>query len=854
MPRYSLPPLATSGDNMRGPTPASNWVVKGQVAAGAYPGVIDDGENSKNLIRLLKAGFTTYVCVMAEVDMSAPEHLWRSQQVLRPYLSDIRRLLEEDRSRRQFPEISVQNLCYLQLPIRGEAGVLCDERLISFLTDCTKRVYRGEKLYIHCETGAGRTGLLVACMLGRLYGLKPTEALDLTQMYFSARQRKCCETSPACKAQRNQVRRILDEERRVRAALSTHSDFTTDTATSLNTSFNRSCANMPEAPPLPCDINWQRKVSRRKSSASSSSVQFSVPVTQVIPEHVDESSDSRPLLGGFPRKSALRRPQISVPPRTTFATHAHTPLKHNTLPTPNAPLTAHTTDRFTHSPITSPHLDSSSHASTNPPATGSPLLGGGGPSSPPSLPNSFLGVSSNSAPPMFTEPSANLHACVAPMDASLSCVSSPCSEQHLGTTPSQVSPFFVSAPAHNRFSCPNPVSVRAASTHSSLMHYSTTSAAVPYPRLRASSEPPSVYSPTILDASQGSSATSSASGGPEGLRSISEPLHHRSVEIPSKCGFPPGPPSSGVDHSSASRRSGSLRCLTVEIPSKRVISASAPTSPVVCTRVSPGARLPPRSPTVAAGIPAVPRGTAVPVPNTIESAAVALRSLSCHMNTNTLPVCPGQPRAPPHKHASPQPSSSPSASPTSHLSLQRPPSSYSNHPTHHHPQQPLFIQQQQPYATQHATSKVASWVPGSESGQGFIVPKTGGGNDAPPRRRLSSFPSPAPCNSPNTATTPLLQNRNPGGIHFSVTATNFVAANVSHGAKGLDRGGRRRELSLPMPTATATIPIPTTNVIHTATSAGPMVLSSHRNTESSDAGAVSRRREFSLPSPISHPH
>lgn len=44
------------------------------------------------------------------------------------------------------------------------------------------RVLRGERLYIHCWGGHGRTGTLVAVMLGRLYGLPYTTALRYTQV------------------------------------------------------------------------------------------------------------------------------------------------------------------------------------------------------------------------------------------------------------------------------------------------------------------------------------------------------------------------------------------------------------------------------------------------------------------------------------------------------------------------------------------------------------------------------------------------------------------------------------------------------------------------------------------------
>lgn len=72
-----------------------------------------------------------------------------------------------------------------------------------------ERVLRGEKLYIHCWGGHGRTGTLVAVLLGRLYNLPYTTALRYTQAFHDARVYPQGVRSPQTPVQRAQVGSVI---------------------------------------------------------------------------------------------------------------------------------------------------------------------------------------------------------------------------------------------------------------------------------------------------------------------------------------------------------------------------------------------------------------------------------------------------------------------------------------------------------------------------------------------------------------------------------------------------------------------------------------------------------------------
>jgi hypothetical protein len=80
--------------------------------------------------------------------------------------------------------------------------------------DLRARIEAGEKLYLHCWGGRGRTGLVAACLFGALYGdIDAEQALECVQCYYdlwtphgrelNSNSRKL---SPETEEQKNQVR------------------------------------------------------------------------------------------------------------------------------------------------------------------------------------------------------------------------------------------------------------------------------------------------------------------------------------------------------------------------------------------------------------------------------------------------------------------------------------------------------------------------------------------------------------------------------------------------------------------------------------------------------------------------
>jgi hypothetical protein len=75
--------------------------------------------------------------------------------------------------------------------------------------DCIERVLRGERLYVHCWGGHGRTGTLISVMLGRLYNLPYTTAMRYCQAFHDSRVYPQGVRSPQTPVQRAQVTPVL---------------------------------------------------------------------------------------------------------------------------------------------------------------------------------------------------------------------------------------------------------------------------------------------------------------------------------------------------------------------------------------------------------------------------------------------------------------------------------------------------------------------------------------------------------------------------------------------------------------------------------------------------------------------
>lgn len=145
--------------------------------------------------------------MQAEVNINTPDHAWRSGHGLRPYIKDAQKILSKAHET-QNPRITQQKIDFLHLPII-DGNVTTDSAMNRLVDDCCERVLKGEKLYIHCWGGHGRTGTLVAVMLGRLYNLPYTTALRYTQAFHDSRVYPQGVRSPQTPVQRAQVRRLL---------------------------------------------------------------------------------------------------------------------------------------------------------------------------------------------------------------------------------------------------------------------------------------------------------------------------------------------------------------------------------------------------------------------------------------------------------------------------------------------------------------------------------------------------------------------------------------------------------------------------------------------------------------------
>ena len=145
-----------------GPTPWCNWVIRNKVMAGGYPATMDDAANDELLLMLMRdCGVDCFVCLQSEVNPNATEHAWRTGRAPRPYMRDARRLLAHHHN--QLPQKQVD---FLHLPI-VDGRVTADSLVDAFCDKLIARVHAGQCLYIHCWGGHGRTGTVVAIMLGR---------------------------------------------------------------------------------------------------------------------------------------------------------------------------------------------------------------------------------------------------------------------------------------------------------------------------------------------------------------------------------------------------------------------------------------------------------------------------------------------------------------------------------------------------------------------------------------------------------------------------------------------------------------------------------------------------------------
>ena len=204
-----LPPLnEITNKTHGGPHPESNKVFE-NFYAGAFPGEINDKLNDENLIKLLNEGFDTFVCMMSEYNPASLERQWRRDpRIVRPYMSDINRILE---NREAYPTLEPNvsnNITFKHYPIKDMRTIL-DAETLQAAREVADLLRAGKKVYLHCWGGHGRTGVIVCLVLCLECGITAEQAFEFCQRCHDVRENNCLLTpSPQTYMQREQVKRI----------------------------------------------------------------------------------------------------------------------------------------------------------------------------------------------------------------------------------------------------------------------------------------------------------------------------------------------------------------------------------------------------------------------------------------------------------------------------------------------------------------------------------------------------------------------------------------------------------------------------------------------------------------------
>eukprot|EP00941_MAST-03F_sp_MAST-3F-sp1_P004676 g4676.t1 len=187
-----LPDLPSKYADMSGPA-RTNWVIPDHVLVGQYPG-LDGTRNDqlKDLEAILKAGMRTFVCVAEEMEGASVRNL--SQQSRHQYVYQANASRHVDKYIHHARDVAKQmgiqetiKFCVFPIPSEGDA-VPDPDKLTEFVADLTAYVRGGERLYIHCDSGDGRTAMVASILLSALYHIDSGESMERVQLYRHCRK------------------------------------------------------------------------------------------------------------------------------------------------------------------------------------------------------------------------------------------------------------------------------------------------------------------------------------------------------------------------------------------------------------------------------------------------------------------------------------------------------------------------------------------------------------------------------------------------------------------------------------------------------------------------------------------
>lgn len=111
-------------------------------------------------------------------DQGVTEDMWRRGKALRPYFRDVRSIVRQKGKIRDLQGHSVvdeDKLSFVHFPI-VDCGVTDDTRVLNLSRYLVKAISQGERIYLHCWGGHGRTGTVVCIMLYLMYGVRSSSS------------------------------------------------------------------------------------------------------------------------------------------------------------------------------------------------------------------------------------------------------------------------------------------------------------------------------------------------------------------------------------------------------------------------------------------------------------------------------------------------------------------------------------------------------------------------------------------------------------------------------------------------------------------------------------------------------
>ena len=156
----------------------SNWVIPGLLMCGPYPYV--DGinfptneEGDLNLGSIINDEIDTFICLQAEI----PPQCSQNFEINHPYFPKFE----------YYSKVLNNNFLFYYFPIK-DGTIPPINIMILYIKAILEIIRKGRKIYVHCAGGHGRSGTVLACIIGSIYDLTIEEILEYIQNQHDSRR------------------------------------------------------------------------------------------------------------------------------------------------------------------------------------------------------------------------------------------------------------------------------------------------------------------------------------------------------------------------------------------------------------------------------------------------------------------------------------------------------------------------------------------------------------------------------------------------------------------------------------------------------------------------------------------